>query len=40
MPHNEALDARIRKIVGRWKNTDAKKIFGGVCHLLSGNMLC
>ena len=40
MPHNEEIDARIRKIVGRWKNTDAKKMFGGICHLLSGNMLC
>ena len=40
MPYNEDLDARIRKIVSRWKNTDAKKMFGGVCHLLNGNMVC
>jgi len=40
MPYDEEIDARIRKIVTRWKNTDAKKMFGGVCHLLSGNMVC
>jgi len=40
MPYNEEIDARIRKIVSRWANTDAKKMFGGVCHLLNGNMVC
>ena len=40
MPYNEEIDDRIRKIVSRWKNTDAKKMFGGVCYLLSGNMVC
>ena len=40
MPYNEEIDARIREIVSRWKNTDAKKMFGGVCHLLNGNMVC
>ena len=40
MPYNEKIDERISKIVSRWKNTDAKKMFGGVCHLLNGNMVC
>jgi len=40
MPYNEEIDARIRKIVARWKNAEAKKMFGGVCHLLNGNMVC
>jgi hypothetical protein len=40
MPYNEEIDARIRKVVSRWKNSDAKKMFGGVCHLLNGNMVC
>jgi TfoX/Sxy family transcriptional regulator of competence genes len=40
MPYNEEIDERIRKIVSRWKNTDAKKMFGGVCHLLNGHMVC
>ena len=39
MPYNEEIDDRIRKLVSRWKNTDAKKMFGGVCHLLNGNMV-
>ncbi len=40
MPYNLEIDDRIRKIVSRWKNSDAKKMFGGVCHLLDGNMVC
>jgi len=40
MAYNKEIDARIKKIVSGWKNTDAKKMFGGVCHLLSGNMFC
>jgi TfoX/Sxy family transcriptional regulator of competence genes len=40
MPYNKQIDNRIGKIVNRWKNTDAKKMFGGVCHLLNGNMFC
>jgi TfoX/Sxy family transcriptional regulator of competence genes len=38
MGYSEELDVRIRKIVGTWENTSAKKMFGGVCHLLNGNM--
>jgi TfoX/Sxy family transcriptional regulator of competence genes len=38
MPYDEELDERIKKAVGNWKNTDSRKMFGGVCHLLSGNM--
>lgn len=40
MPYNEMIDDRIRKIVTRWKHTEVKKMFGGVCHLLNGNMVC
>ena len=40
MPFNEELDARIQKVVARWKNTTSKKMFGGVCHLINGNMFC
>ena len=39
MPYNKDLDARAFPIVSRWKNTDARKMFGGVCYLLDGNML-
>jgi len=40
MPYNEKLDARIQKVVAGWKNTSSKKMFGGVCHLINGNMFC
>ena len=40
MPCNEEIAARVKKIVNRWQNTDTKNMFGGVCHLLGGNMVC
>lgn len=40
MPYDEEIDARVRKIVSEWGNTNHKKMFGGVCHLLNGNMVC
>jgi TfoX/Sxy family transcriptional regulator of competence genes len=40
MPYSEKLEARINKIVSGWKNTASKKMFGGVCHLVRGNMFC
>lgn len=40
MAYNEELDERIKGVVARWKNTTSKKMFGGVCHLINGNMFC
>ena len=40
MAYDEKIDNRIRDIVSHWRNTDARKMFGGVCHLLNGNMFC
>jgi TfoX/Sxy family transcriptional regulator of competence genes len=40
MAYNEELDRRIKKVVSRWKGTNDKKMFGGVCHLIHGNMFC
>jgi hypothetical protein len=40
MAYDEKLDRRIRKIVSGWNNTEDKKMFGGICHLLNGNMFC
>ena len=40
MAYNEQLDQRIMKFVSRWKGTSSKKMFGGVCHLINGNMFC
>ena len=40
MPYNERIDERIRAVVSGWQDSDSKKMFGGVCHLLNGHMLC
>ena len=40
MAYNEKIELRIKKIVSGWKNTADKKMFGGICHLLNGNMFC
>jgi TfoX/Sxy family transcriptional regulator of competence genes len=40
MAYNEEIETRIKRMVSSWKNTDDKKMFGGVCHLLNGNMFC
>lgn len=40
MTYNERIDGRVEKAISRWKNTDRKNMFGGVCHLLNGNMFC
>jgi hypothetical protein len=39
MAYDEDLDARITDAVKPWGAT-RKKMFGGTCHLLNGNMLC
>ncbi len=39
MAYDEQLDARITEVVANWGAT-TKKMFGGTCHLLHGNMLC
>lgn len=39
MPYNQDIEARINKVTRRWKGTDSKKMFGGICCLLNGNML-
>jgi TfoX/Sxy family transcriptional regulator of competence genes len=31
---------RIRKIAGKSKGLSTRKMFGGVCHLLNGNIFC
>jgi TfoX/Sxy family transcriptional regulator of competence genes len=39
MPYSKELDSRIEAAVRKW-NTTSKKMFGGTCHLLNGNMMC
>ena len=40
MAYNNELNQRIIKAVARWNNIASKKMFGGVCYLLNGNMFC
>jgi TfoX/Sxy family transcriptional regulator of competence genes len=40
MAYDERIANRIKKLVSDWKNATDKKMFGGVCHLLNGNMFC
>ena len=40
MPYNEAIDARIQKVLLGWENIDPRKMFGGTCYLMNGNMVC
>jgi TfoX/Sxy family transcriptional regulator of competence genes len=37
---NEALAGRLRRAFAGRRNIVEKKMFGGVCFLLKGNMLC
>jgi len=36
--YNAKLETAIDSAVQRWKDVDKKKMFGGVCYLLKGNM--
>ncbi|NIO41595.1 MAG: RNA methyltransferase, partial [Burkholderiales bacterium] len=36
---DEKLDAQITASIADW-GTTRKKMFGGTCHLINGNMLC
>jgi hypothetical protein len=40
MPFDTRLDARMSKIISDWPDADRRKMFGGVCYLLKGNMAC
>jgi hypothetical protein len=39
MPYDEKLDSRIAEIVSGWY-AERRKMFGGTCYLIRGNMLC
>jgi TfoX/Sxy family transcriptional regulator of competence genes len=39
MAYDEKLDARLGEIISGWEGVSSRKMFGGVCHLLRGNML-
>jgi hypothetical protein len=37
---DEVLNQRVREALGRFDNVVEKRMFGGVCFMLNGNMLC
>ncbi len=39
MPYDQELDERLTAAIAGW-GTTRKKLFGGTCNLLNGNMLC
>ena len=39
MPYDEKLDARVRAALSGMEGLSTRKMFGGVCHLLHGNMV-
>jgi TfoX/Sxy family transcriptional regulator of competence genes len=39
MAYNEELDLKIEEVVSHW-GAIRKKMFGGTCYLLKGNMMC
>jgi TfoX/Sxy family transcriptional regulator of competence genes len=40
MVYNKTIEARIQRVAIEWENCESKKMFGGVCFLLKGNMVC
>jgi len=38
MAYNKTLETRVESIVKNWKGVEKKKMFGGICYLLKGNM--
>lgn len=40
MAYDETLEARILSAIDGWKRVSSKKMFGGICHLIQGNMFC
>jgi TfoX/Sxy family transcriptional regulator of competence genes len=40
MAYNQELEKRLNGIVSSWPGAYSKKMFGGVCVLLNGNMVC
>ena len=40
MAYDEKLEARIRDFLGPRDDLEAKKMFGGLCFLINGNMAC
>ena len=40
MAYDEALALRVRRVLADRRNIGETKMFGGICFMLNGNMLC
>ncbi|MDJ0782770.1 MAG: TfoX/Sxy family protein [Desulfosarcinaceae bacterium] len=40
MPYDDSVQMRINAVLRQWSDVVEKKMFGGVCCLLHGNMVC
>jgi hypothetical protein len=40
MAYDEKLEVRILTAIDGWDGVAAKKMFGGICHLIQGNLFC
>jgi TfoX/Sxy family transcriptional regulator of competence genes len=38
MPYDEQIEKKIQELIDEWKDLDKKKMFGGICYLIHGNM--
>jgi TfoX/Sxy family transcriptional regulator of competence genes len=38
MPYNTTLEDKIEDTVQQWDSIEKKKMFGGICYLINGNM--
>ena len=38
MPYDPIIEERISELTDNWQALDKKKMFGGICYLLNGNM--
>ncbi len=38
MGYSTELEEMVDALAGRWRGLDKKKMFGGICYLLNGNM--
>lgn len=38
MAYSKMIEEKMGKIIGQWKKIEKKKMFGGICYLLNGNM--
>ena len=38
MPYNTTLEKKIEDVTLQWDDLEKKKMFGGICYLINGNM--